>query len=230
MSQSYSQEGFSCTVTSNGQVKCWGSGSYGQLGNGTSSPSNQPVTVAGINNAVKVFTASSSFSTSYGRACAILSTGQIKCWGYLPTYGTTYAPVIISGVSNAIDMAMSGDTGTGQGYYCAVLATGAIVCGGSGGYGQLGNSASSDVNWTTPVTVSGVTNAKKVYVSISGYSSPFAVSCAMLTDGSLKCWGYSGTTGQLGDGSTGVIKNIPTAQVGMKTSTGVALSETWSST
>jgi hypothetical protein len=86
--------GHTCAVQENGQVKCWGSGSYGQLGNGTSpSFASAPVTVLGISNAVKVYAASSGYSTAYGRSCALLADGTIKCWGYLPSAGQYATPV-----------------------------------------------------------------------------------------------------------------------------------------
>ena len=65
---------FSCTLLSDGLVKCWGGNRWGQLGNGNTSDSTIPVTVLGINNAKKI--ESGGVST-----CALLSDGRVKCWG-----------------------------------------------------------------------------------------------------------------------------------------------------
>ena len=46
----------------------------------------------------------------------------------------------------------------------------------------------------TPVQVQGITNA--VAIAAGNYDT-----CAVLTDGSVRCWGW-GQDGQLGDGST----------------------------
>ena len=46
----------------------------------------------------------------------------------------------------------------------------------------------------TPVTVSGITNAVGVYTG-------FLHTCAVLADGTARCWGGNGF-GQLGDGTT----------------------------
>jgi len=54
-----SNQGHNCAVTGAGEVKCMGTNDYGQLGKDTQSSSSTAVTVSGINNAVKVYTASS---------------------------------------------------------------------------------------------------------------------------------------------------------------------------
>jgi alpha-tubulin suppressor-like RCC1 family protein len=193
-----SQQGHYCAALTNGSVVCGGYGAYGQLGNGATSNANwtTPVTVSGISNAVKVFTASSEYSTPYGRSCAILSDGTVKCWGYLPSYGQANSPVSITGVTGAVDLSMSSDNSSQQGHYCVVLSTGSVMCGGYGAYGQLGNNSTASVNWLNPVTVSGISNASKVYVASSGYSTAYGRSCALLSDKTLKCWGYLPNAGQ----------------------------------
>jgi alpha-tubulin suppressor-like RCC1 family protein len=65
-----------CAVLDDGLVKCWGANYQGQLGDGTRINRLVPTTVTGITNAVKVFSNSSAQGT-----CALLATGQIRCWG-----------------------------------------------------------------------------------------------------------------------------------------------------
>jgi hypothetical protein len=55
-------------------VQCWGLNSLGQLGNGTTTDSLEPVAVVGITNALGV--AAGSYHT-----CAVLSSGAVQCWG-----------------------------------------------------------------------------------------------------------------------------------------------------
>jgi Regulator of chromosome condensation (RCC1) repeat len=44
----------SCGLLTNGSVECWGDNEFGELGNGSTSPSQVPVRVGGLTNAVSV--------------------------------------------------------------------------------------------------------------------------------------------------------------------------------
>lgn len=69
-------EGHACVVDG-GQVKCWGSGANGQLGNGAQTSSSTPVAVAGITQASFV-------AAGNGFTCAIVRDGDdddVRCWG-----------------------------------------------------------------------------------------------------------------------------------------------------
>lgn len=201
-----SYQSHSCAITGNGEVKCMGVGGNGQLGNGGSSDSATAVTVSGINDAVKIYTASAGYSTNFGHSCALLASGQIKCWGYLNSYGNAYSPIAITGISNAVDFSMTGGNGSDQDHWCAVLATGSVVCAGYSGYGGLGDNANTSRNWTSPTTVTGISNAVRVFTAASGYSTGYGRSCALLSDGTVKCWGYLPSYGQ---------SNIPIAISGL---------------
>ena len=68
-------EEHTCAVLSGGSVSCWGYGSYGQLGDGsTTSTQSTPVSVSGISTATSV-------SAGAYHTCAVLSGGTVKCWG-----------------------------------------------------------------------------------------------------------------------------------------------------
>jgi alpha-tubulin suppressor-like RCC1 family protein len=196
-----------CALTSGGQVKCWGDGGNGTLGNGQNNiTSSTPVTVQNISNAISVGITGST-------ACAVISGGTIKCWGYNywgdagngtdggnganPTipYSHIVDPTLVSGISNAT-YAMGGG--------CALLSTGAIKCWGYGANGQLGdgnNSINSGSKSNTPVSVTGISNATQ----ISGSSTR----CAVLDDNSVKCWG-SNAYSALGNGATSSATPSPT--------------------
>ncbi|MFO0661311.1 MAG: hypothetical protein U0165_15980 [Polyangiaceae bacterium] len=67
---------FSCTLLSNGKIRCWGTGANGQLGAGDGvTYAIPPVEVASIGKAT-------AFAVGSSHACAVDdSTHQVKCWG-----------------------------------------------------------------------------------------------------------------------------------------------------
>lgn len=176
-----------CVVTTSGSVKCWGSNSYGQLGDGTQTPSSSPVTVSGIANARVV-------AGSTHHACALLANGGVKCWGR-NNHGqlgngteTSFSatPVSVSGISTAKALAV------GAMHSCAILANGTARCWGMGANGQLGNG--NDAAYSTPQVVSQLTNAVEL-------ASDGDTTTALLASGGLRAWGR-GTHGALGSGGT----------------------------
>jgi len=200
-----------CGIVTGGSVYCWGRNGYGQLGNGTTSgDSYGPVQVIGITNATKI-----GLGNSY--ACALLSTGTIKCWGIQGngalgdgSGSNSNIPVSVSGLTNVNSI------GTGNGTNCAVLQAGTAYCWGYNWTGQVGN-GTTGATVATPAQVSGLTTATQ---AIAGQNS----SCALLSSGSVKCWG-TGANGSLGDGQTYVGndgQSTPVTVSGISTATQIA--------
>jgi alpha-tubulin suppressor-like RCC1 family protein len=170
-------------------VDCWGYGGDGELGNGTTTGSAVPVTVAGISNAMAVAS-----DNNGGSSCALLSTGQVKCWGYNGngqlgngTMTSSDVPVAAIGISNAKGVA---NDSNGQSS-CAVLSTGHLKCWGYNGYGELGNGTTT--TFSVPVSVKNITTATTVIGAVDGF-------CALLSTEHLNCWGHGGD-GELGNGT-----------------------------
>jgi len=141
---------FTCAGLSTGHVECWGEDRSGQLGNDTYTEyEDRPADVTGITDDVQV-------SAGFGSACALLSSGQLECWGdnYYGQLGdgTTGAgedtPVEVS------DVAAATQVSTGNRFACALLPTGHAECWGHNLFGDLGDN--STTNSDTPVEVSGL--------------------------------------------------------------------------
>jgi alpha-tubulin suppressor-like RCC1 family protein len=146
----------SCALTSAGAVKCWGSDSHGQLGNGTwtgnaggTGPFSTPVDVVGLTSGVRAI------ATGAKHSCAITSAGGVKCWGdnddgQLGNGSTALSttPVDVAGLTSGVVVITAGISHT-----CAITSAGKAKCWGSNQFGQLGNG--SKKGSTKPVDVRG---------------------------------------------------------------------------
>src|SRR5262249_11286759 len=66
---------FTCGRRGTGAVACWGAGAAGELGNGSSTTSLNPVSVTGIGNSVGVSAGNGAHT------CAVDAQGSALCWG-----------------------------------------------------------------------------------------------------------------------------------------------------
>ena len=178
-----------CALLGSGSVKCWGENSYGQIGDGTTTDRSVPTQVTGLTSGVV------QISTSIDNSCAVLSSGVVKCWGRNRFGqigdGTTtdrYTPTQVTGLSfGATQVTAEGS------YACAVLTNGSVSCWGYNSFGNLGDGTTT--NRYIPTQVLGLTSGVSQIIARS-YTA-----CALLTSGSVKCWGYN-SDGQIGDGTT----------------------------
>lgn len=67
-----------CALMKDTTVKCWGNNANGAVGDGTVVSRTSPVTVTGLTG-VRTIAATGGFSGDH--ACALLTNGQMKCWG-----------------------------------------------------------------------------------------------------------------------------------------------------
>jgi alpha-tubulin suppressor-like RCC1 family protein len=192
--------GHACAITS-GTVQCWGRNSYGQLGDGTTTSSQNPVLVQNLTGAVKL-------ALGADFSCAIVTGGNVKCWGQnvLGVLGTTAiaqssVPVDIPNVSGAKSIT------AGSYHVCAVLDSGKVKCWGSGR--MLGNGTTEPS--ATPAEVSNVGNA------IGADAGEFHT-CLVTSSGAAKCWGASGA--RLGAGTSQGDALTPVDVAGLNTGVG----------
>jgi alpha-tubulin suppressor-like RCC1 family protein len=210
--------GHTCAITSGGAVKCWGLNNFGQLGLGdTDDRGDEPGEMGDDLPAVDLGTGRTATAISAGDlfTCALLDNGTVKCWG-LNTNGTLGQESFASSIGGApgemgddlpaIDLG-AGRTATrisaGSGHVCAILDNSTLKCWGFNGSGQLGlgNSTARGQNPTDmgddlPAVALGTGR------TATAVSAGQRDTCAILDNGSVKCWGEA-DNGRLGYGGTG---------------------------
>ena len=154
-------------------------------------------------------------AAGYNFSCALHAGGTVKCWGGNADgqlgNGTTLdstMPTPVAGLTGAIAIT------AGDSHACALLSGGTVRCWGLDQSGQLGDGVPiPGPLQTTPVTVAGLVGA----IAISAGSD---FTCALLSGGTVECWGDN-SVGGLGDGTTvGSSSPVPVAGVAGATSIG----------
>ena len=230
-------ERHSCAILDDGTVKCWGDGANGQLGYGdTSTRGNDPGEMGDLLPAIELGTGRTAVALTAGfrHTCALLDDESVKCWG-LATSGSLGSGDSLSRGDQPGEMGdalPSVDIGTGRtvssiatGPYslstCAILDDRTVKCWGENSRGQLGlgdNAHRGD-------SVGEMGDALPV-VDLGAGSTAVALaagthSCAILDDGTVKCWGLNvfGSLGlgdnlNRGDGPGEMGDALPTVDLG----------------
>ena len=207
---------FSCALLDNSAVKCWGSGTVGQLGYGNTASRGDgpgemgdslPEVALGIANSATAITAGSS------HVCVRLATAAVKCWGsngsgQLGLGDTLHRgdgsgemgdnlPTVLLGTGRTAASVTAGSAHT-----CALLDNGSVKCWGDGGSGRLGygdglprGESPGEMGDSLPVVALG-TGRTAATLAAGGQST-----CALLDNGTARCWGRN-NEGQLGYGDT----------------------------
>ncbi len=177
-----------CAIGYDRLVRCWGANNSGQLGDGTTAQRNATVVVSGVTaDAIATKIAAGGEHT-----CILTSDSQVKCWGrnaegQLGDGTTTQrnAATAVGGISAYVKAIATGGSHT-----CALSDTGSVKCWGLNSSGQLGDNTTVQRNM--PVDVLGLSS------NVVAISAGANHTCAVISDGSAKCWGRN-AEGQLGD-------------------------------
>jgi uncharacterized repeat protein (TIGR01451 family) len=144
-------------------------------------------------------------SAGYYHTCAILDDATVRCWGFGANgrlgYGGTgnvlspagLPPVPLGRPARAIT--------AGASHTCAILDDGTVRCWGNGGSGRLGYGNQASIGDDEAAGAAGPVDLGPGRTARAIAAGDFHT-CAILDDGSLRCWGF-GASGQLGYGGTG---------------------------
>ena len=210
-----------CAIREDGSLICWGHDSYGQLGNGgngfwDNSPGSQ--LSPPLDSALDLGPNRTALEVSAGHehTCAILDTGDVKCWGKgdRGQLGSGAGGYRYSIPSSVVDLgedrtAVSLGKGSLADHACAILDNGDLKCWGRDDYGQIGDGGTIGYNENLDFT-SGPSEPIDLGTGRTAVAVALGRShtCAILDDGSVKCWG-SDYWGQLGDGGTSTDQASP---------------------
>lgn len=164
-----------CAVRSDGKVRCWGYGGFGQLGREPIEVSGDPDEVTGLRDAVAV---------AAGRdfTCAATMSGALHCWGQsaegqLALPGRTEPSHLALPVP---DLAEVSAVFAGERSACAVLKSNRLLCWGADDAGALGRGRV--MQQPSPARVAGLAGVRTLAVGLEH-------ACALGSGGSVSCWG-----------------------------------------
>jgi hypothetical protein len=212
-----------CARVEAGDVFCFGSNYFGELGDGSIENSKKPVRAA--------IGAAKQIATGAEVSCAVLANGSVSCWGMNDLgqlgQGDTDklihpAPVTVPGLDGpAKSVAASSISGA----VCALLESGATKCWGEklateptvskGAALSIGWNHACALNADSDVSCWGASNkgqlganGSEVLRGAIGLTTGGHSSCAVFGDGSFACWGDD-SRGQLGSGVKGTFRALP---------------------
>lgn len=202
--------GHFCGLSVDSTAYCWGTNTYGQLGDGSRSDRANPVRVSGSTHFVAIAPAART-------TCALDGGGRAYCWGQNDHAGLgigTYSedevrlePVRVSGDTRFKALG-------GQSPQCAIAVENGVYCWGRlpGSFDPDYYSAPGDCKLAyyifftgAPCVVPTAVAAAEALVAQSGGS------CGINALGEARCWG-DGSYGQLGSGEFGyTVPSVPVA-------------------
>ncbi|MGI8945882.1 MAG: hypothetical protein ACR2GL_06560 [Thermoleophilaceae bacterium] len=195
-----------CALLEDARVRCWGFGGDGRLGYGSTATVGDDETPGSVDPVdLGAGRTARAISTGGAHTCAVLDGGSVRCWGWAgdgrlgqgnrDQIGDDETP----GSVDPVDLG-AGRTAraisAGESHVCALLDDYSVRCWGLGANGQLGYRSTATIgDDETPGSVGPVDlGADRTARAISAGG---AHTCALLDDGSVRCWGFA-TRGRLG--------------------------------
>ncbi len=216
---------YTCGLTAAGGVYCWGSDTYGQLGNATGAPddcSGNPCSQSPFLVDILPVTGEQAvvhLGLGGYHVCGITGEGDTYCWGK-DDYGQLGDGIgasddcggaLCSESPSAIDTLpiITDKTyvqiAAGPNHSCGVTSNGEAYCWGADTHGNLGDGGSSiDTQSAVAVDINPISGEKAfVQIATSGYHT-----CGLTAEGIAYCWGRD-DHGQLGDGGVSTDSQSP---------------------
>lgn len=184
-----------CAALGDGRAVCWGTNAAGELGDGTTSGTEVAVRPVYVSNPEGTghLTGVTSVSAGWYRSCAVLTTGEARCWGNGASgalgdgqFSARSLPVTVldsDGLSPLDDVTQ---IVTGLQHSCALLEDGQVRCWGDNTSGTVGDGTFQSRLAPTPVSNEGGTGP---LVGVTEISTTWRHTCARTNDSQAVCWG-----------------------------------------
>lgn len=192
-----------CALRAGGEVRCWGYGSYGQLGYGNTMTIGDDETPQSAGD-VPLPGPVAGLTAGARHTCALFDDGRVACWGSNSEGQLGLGHTTSIGDDETVDAAAgfvqlpgaAVEVAAGQDHTCARLESGDVYCWGRQNEGQLGSGAPDSIGDDEPADAAGPVDLGGKAIDIdAGHHH----TCAVLEDGSVRCWG-SNSSLQLGNG------------------------------
>jgi alpha-tubulin suppressor-like RCC1 family protein len=247
--------GHTCGLREDGTLWCWGDGSLGSRGDGTSSwerSTPAQVVAEGEDPGGAAWSDWVSVAVGFDHTCGLRQGGTLWCWGSnrlgqrgdATTAWRTSPAQVLAADAEAGGEAWSDWTAVAAGHSvtCGLREGGSLWCWGGGANGRRGDGTTVATR-TTPVRVvaadaeaggeawSDWTAVWASWVHVAPVDAPESqdsAMCGLRSDGSLWCWGY-GAGGHRGDGSTEAVRATPAQVVAAQELEGAAPWVDWTS-
>lgn len=172
--QCQNESSHACAVMESGEVRCWGAGSVGQLGDGARDFRRTPVVVRGVSAATQV-------ALGTHHSCALQASGRVSCWGYnlQGQLGGDSSDVVATLAEEVVGVADATSVHAGEYHSCALTDDGRAICWGS--HAARGLEGERD---TLPGYLD-LPGSSLVELSLGGRHT-----CALDEAGDLWCGGY----------------------------------------
>lgn len=177
-----------CAILQDKTVKCWWRNWHGQLWNWNTSNQYVPVSVIWLTNVRKIVMSWWSWRANY----AITYDNKVYSWGYnwyweLWVWDSTNrsTATLINGLNNVKDIV---STWWNENSTCALIEDWTVKCWGYNAWWQLWIWDASNRN--SPQTVLGLDNVVEIQIYTT-YRSNRIFTCALISDWTVKCWGYN---------------------------------------
>lgn len=203
-----------CALLSDLSVKCWGYGKYAELGYGnteTIGDDELPSSIGPVSITTSPGITVKSLAAGFLHGCALLSDGSVKCWGSGSGlgYGNTNAigddelPSSVGPISVTTTPGVTvKEVTAGEAFTCALLSDESVKCWGDNRFGALGTGNTANIgDDELPSSIGPVSVTATPGITVEHLAAGFEHVCALLSDGSLRCWGQN-DFGQLGYGNT----------------------------